>query len=469
MKLKYYMFSLLSLALLLSGCYDRDIDSDNAKVDPLANLEYRIDDDTLRVEWILPGQNELSVKVSSSAETKIIPNNPTSYKYGVVKVGKEYKFTFNALDKEGNMSTGRTIYFTREGSSSISNLMARQVDGTKTVALTWELPNEKTSKIEVRYDDTKIELPGSATTYSLENASEKVYTIGVVSFDEEGNSSETVYTTIRVGSTKIAFLGDAATYNMFLATADDDEIAAGKWFFETYPTGTYLSFEDVKAGTDLTQYRVIWWIRDAQSPRSLLPAISLEETVISAMKKYYTDGGNLLLNTHATNYLWTMGRMKSNFNSEIEMGGGFDNGDVWHVNVSIGKVHDESEHPIYKGLSHILLDGKKCIPLIGSGWKENHNNIWKDICDFYGYGNTDENGYIKISEDNQIKILGTWDGINDYWMMANFEAYSNAEFKGTSIAIGIGAFEWNQNNGRNIYQDNIEKITYNALEYLKTK
>ncbi len=54
-------------------------------------------------------------------------------------------------------------------------------------------------------------------------------------------------------------------------------------------------------------------------------------------------------------------------------------------------------------------------------------------------------------------------------MMANFEAYPNAEFKGTAIAIGIGAFEWNQNNGENTYQGNIEKITFNALEYLKTK
>ena len=469
MKLEYYMSSLLSLALLLSGCYDRDIDSMNAKVEPLANLEYRIDDDTLRVEWALPSQNDLSVKVSSSVETKIIPNNPTSYKYGVVKVGKEYKFTFNAFDKEGNMSTGRTIYFVREGSSSISNLTARQVDGTKKVALTWKLPDEKISKIEVRYDGNKIELPGSATTYFLENASEKVYTIGVVSFDEAGNSSETVYTTIRVGSTKIAFMGNAATYNEFLTSADDDEIAAGKWFFETYPTGTYLSFEDVKAGANLAQYRVVWWIRDAQSPRSQLPAIALEETVLSAMKKYYADGGNLLLNTHATNYLWTMGRMKANFNTEIEMGGGFDNGDTWHINVTIGKVHDESEHPMYRELPYTMIDGKKCIPLIGAGWKENHNNIWKDLCGFYGYSNGDENGYLKISDDNQIKILGTWDGINDYWMMPNFEAYPNTEFKGTSIAIGIGAFEWSQNNGENTYQSNIEKITYNALEYLKTK
>lgn len=68
-----------------------------------------------------------------------------------------------------------------------------------------------------------------------------------------------------------------------------------------------------------------------------------------------------------------------------------------------------------------------------------------------------------------FRILGTWSGITDYFMMANFETYPNSQFKGTSIAIGVGAFEWHQNNVVNPYQKNIEDITRNAIEYLKTK
>jgi hypothetical protein len=49
------------------------------------------------------------------------------------------------------------------------------------------------------------------------------------------------------------------------------------------------------------------------------------------------------------------------------------------------------------------------------------------------------------------------------------ENMPNNNFKGTAIAIGVGGFEWNQNSGLNIYQKNIEDITKNALEYLKTK
>ena len=115
------------------------------------------------------------------------------------------------------------------------------------------------------------------------------------------------------------------------------------------------------------------------------------------------------------------------------------------------------------------MDGKKVIPLIGAGWKENHNSIYKDLCMYYNMNNTDENAYVKISEDSQIRILATWDGINDYFMMANYETLPTEDFKGTAIAIGIGAFEWNQNRSVNPYQKNIEQTTHNAIEYLKTK
>ena len=249
---------------------------------------------------------------------------------------------------------------------------------------------------------------------------------------------------------------------------DDDEKAAADWFFNNYPTGEYLSFDEIANGADLSQYRVLWWIRDSQQTTDL-PAESLDPSVVEAIKKFHIDGGGLLLNTHAVAYLYTIGRMKAKFNTEFTSGDGFDNGDTWNMNVYIGKAHDETSHPIYRGLEWKWMDGKKVIPLIGAGWKENHNSIYKDLCMYYNMNNTDENAYVKISEDSQIRILATWDGINDYFMMANYETLPTEEFKGTAIAIGIGAFEWNQNRSVNPYQKNIEQTTHNAIEYLKTK
>ena len=143
------------------------------------------------------------------------------------------------------------------------------------------LPNEKLSKVEVRYDNKKIELKGDAVNYTIENAANKKYTIGVVSFNEEGQSSESVYTDIRVGKTKVAFLGVTPTRD---GITDDDEKAAADWFFNNYPTGEYLSFDEIANGADLSQYRVLWWIRDSQQTTDL-PAESLDPSVVEAIKK----------------------------------------------------------------------------------------------------------------------------------------------------------------------------------------
>ena len=55
---------------------------------------------------------------------------------------------------------------------------------------------------------------------------------------------------------------------------DDDEKAAADWFFNNYPTGEYLSFDEIANGADLSQYRVLWWIRDSQQTTDLPAAFS---------------------------------------------------------------------------------------------------------------------------------------------------------------------------------------------------
>lgn len=465
MKTNYLLYSVVALASL-SGCYDRDIHSLVPIVPEMSAMDFKVDDDTLRVNWILPSQTgPLSVRVTHTDGTTVIGNDPTSFNYGVIKVNKPYRFTFKLQDAEGNLSEGQTLSFIREGGMSVQDVIARQQDGTRNIQVEWVLPEEKLSKVEVRYDGKSVELPGTSTGCVLDNADFKKYTIAVVSFNEEGQSSESVYTDIKVGSTKVAFLGIASDRS---GITDDDEKAAADWFFANYPTGSYLSFADIERGADLSQYRVIWWIRDSEETVDL-PAESLTPAVLDAIRTYHANGGGLLLNTHAVPYLWRIGRMQAKFNTEFATGAGFENGDTWNMNVYVGKMHDETSHPVHRGLPWAWQDGKKFIRLIGSGWKENHNVIYKDLCDYYQMGNTDENAYLRISEDNNIRILATWDGINDYWMMANFETLPCPEFQGTAIAIGIGAFEWNQNSGKNPYQDNIEKVTGNAIEYLKTK
>ena len=43
------------------------------------------------------------------------------------------------------------------------------------------------------------------------------------------------------------------------------------------------------------------------------------------------------------------------------------------------------------------------------------------------------------------------------------------EYQGTCIALGLAAYEWNQNSNLNVYQDNIMLMTKNILHYLSAK
>ena len=47
------------------------------------------------------------------------------------------------------------------------------------------------------------------------------------------------------------------------------------------------------------------------------------------------------------------------------------------------------------------------------------------------------------------------------------ELNPTTQYKGRCSAIGLAAYEWNQNSGVNVYQSNIELMTNNILTYLQ--
>lgn len=480
--MRIYVY-LLTAALCLSGCYDRDVNVVNPVVGELENIEYQIDNDTLRVSWNLPkNTGTLRVQVNSTDGIITTGQNPSFFKYGVIKVGKEYKFTFKVMDESDNISLGKTIYFVREGGATVSNVRAKQIDGTKNVRLNWTLPSETLSKVEVRYDGKIVELGGTVTQCDIKDLDSKTYSFGVISFNDKGQSSETTYKEIRVGSTKFAFIGLASTYEEFKKSADDDERAAGYWFFEKSGLqAEYVSFADIASGVqNLNDFRALWWIYDSDKGADL-PSEATATAVISAIKNYHALGGGLLLNTHAVAYLWEVGRLTDVYNKTIGSAAGYHNNDTWSMNVQIG-THNESTHPVYDGVELAQnTPTQKLVNLLGAGWKEDHNYVQVEVPAFYGLGNSDEKAY-EAFRSRGIRILSMWSHIQDYYMFANFECEPVNGFKGTAIAIGVGGFEWSQNKpdggkinpyteglNMNTYQSNIELITLNTLEYLKTK
>ena len=206
-----------------------------------------------------------------------------------------------------------------------------------------------------------------------------------------------------------------------------------------------------------------------------LPEAFRNEETINALKSYVKAGGNLLLTTHATQLVVALSRVSDIYAPGIfGSGNGGENPDVWGINAMIGcnpdfaDHYDHRSHPIYQNLAvnSDMYRDHSIYPLIGNGWKEDHNCMW----DFNGIAGLENNPNKLVDFENKTNssVIGTWQHVTDYACAGVIEFKPTADYKGTILCNGIAAYEWHQNNTTNPYQDNIEKLTGNCLDYLKT-
>lgn len=287
-----------------------------------------------------------------------------------------------------------------------------------------------------------------------------------------------IYNDYIITVTELFYIGFLSASLSVEAIMEDDEKAAAEWFFSNYENGEFVSFEDVQSGeVDLAKYRVLWWYFDQSAE---LPEIALDNTVLASVNDFYKSGGGLLLNSHACRYLWSLGRINIQVPMVIGSGEGFENQDTWGIGVTLdsengGWAHDVSNHPVYSGISmNEDGDGYKWFPVIGPGWKEDHNHVMENIPGYFGIGpNDNPEIYVAFTEGLQAEWLGVWAGIRDYWMAGVVEFLPTEQYQGRAIYQGIGGFEFNQNakgeinpEGVNAYQANIYRFTRNSLNYL---
>ncbi|HQB27498.1 MAG TPA: DUF4960 domain-containing protein [Paludibacter sp.] len=261
---------------------------------------------------------------------------------------------------------------------------------------------------------------------------------------------------------KYAFVSE---YENIDQIEDDDEKAAANWFNVFFSAnGSFVPVSSIKNNeVDLSQYKTIWLHIDRED-NSNIPPVFLNEQVVDKFKEYYKQGGNLLLTTHATQYLINLGRTERAPNI-VGVGQSTYNTDVWTINPVIGMVYDHSTHPIYSnGLS---TDNSTypytTIPLIGPGQKEDHNCMWN--LNSFGY---DGNVVDAFERENNAKVIGTWGHVTDFCCAGIVEFLPTSEYKGNCIAIGVATYEWNQNDKTNEYLLNLRRLTSNALSYLAT-
>lgn len=248
-------------------------------------------------------------------------------------------------------------------------------------------------------------------------------------------------------------------------STDDDELASKEWFNTTFSDGTILSGDE-----DFSEFSVIFVHIDRSGLErgvdALLQIVSQE--TVSSLQTYLENGGNLLLTNHATQLLVPLGRIADKWLPNIYgSGDGSSNNDTWGIYSYVGNTYDFCEHPIYDGLSKGSFSyGHDIFPLIGSGVKEDHNCMW----DFNNIPeSTGTNLFEEFRTENAADVIGTWQHVVDLAVGGVVEFKPTETVNGTCIAIGVAAYEWNQNNAANSYQSNVERMTLNAIQYLDSK
>ena len=71
-----------------------------------------------------------------------------------------------------------------------------------------------------------------------------------------------------------------------------------------------------------------------------------------------------------------------------------------------------------------------------------------------------------FQQENQAVVLATWGHVVDWCCAGLVEFLPTESYKGSCIAVGLAAYEWNQNSGANDYHYNIKRMTRNMLVYL---
>ena len=356
--------------------------------------------------------------------------------------------------------------------------VAAQVDG-RNVTLNWTLPaDEDKVGVDVYRNSKLLESLGLVNTYSVTRQPTRTdlyYTVKVKYGDGRVSEGTSVKVYIDQEPPKVGMLIAA---NSEAELEDDDEIAAVNWFKQTYgDKGQVLTAADA-AKINPSDYPMLWIQIDRVGigkGMNNLPTCINSGSLLAKLTEYVKDGGNLLLTKHATQLVAGLGRIENKFDVTIfSDGNGGEGTDIWTTNAVIGSscspAYDHRGHSIFSGLE-VMPKGvqydHESYPLEGSGMREDHNCMW----DLNAYGlptlAPDAKNVVDAFERiTNSTVLATWGHVTDYCCAGIVEFNPTDEYKGRIIAIGLSAYEFNQNSGINQYKKNTETLTKNSIDYL---
>ena len=361
-------------------------------------------------------------------------------------------------------------------SEAVKNLRAEITEGSREVTLRWDNPTmEGQSGVQIIKNNTNIlNIEEVVNSYFIKKAptnEDVTYTVKARYSDGRVSEGQTIHFNIayevKKGGNMIAMLV-AEDY-----TVSDDEQAAVAWFQKNYVDagkGKILTPATVDE-LDVENYAACWVMCD-RIGISLgwenLPGKLAENSTISALKAFGSDGGNLFLTNHATQLTVAVDRIPANYAPGIfGSGEGGQNGDIWGTQPVIGnaegQIYDHSGHDIYRGMNFVSgLYERSIYTFEGAGIKGDHNCMW----DLNSFGLAPNPNVVKAWEDaTSSTVLGTWNHVVDYCCAGIIDFAPTTAYSGRILAVGLAAYEWNIG-GENSCQDQLERFTQNCLSYV---
>ncbi len=274
-----------------------------------------------------------------------------------------------------------------------------------------------------------------------------------------------------VNAQKVAYVGVEKSIGKI---RDLDERNAAIWLTKQF-NGDYLCVDEID-NINLKNYKALWIHVDRWD--GVADIYNQLKVKANKIKSYYKDGGNLFLSVHAVQLLNQIGRIDNKPDIVNAEKGGY-NDDIWSINPIYGidcegpdRIIDRSSDPIYKGMKFKKLKDDtghefKYFPLMGPGWKEDHNCFWSMTVADHPIINESKSKILYWEKRYNAKTLGTWGQVKDYFGAAIVRFYPTKEFKGKCITVSLGAYEWHSNSSTpNSYQHNIEILTTNIIQEL---
>ncbi len=299
---------------------------------------------------------------------------------------------------------------------------------------------------------------------------------------------------------KIAFVGQAAqnttaAWDAMKGTDFDlmDDLTAANWFFSAMTSDatqtTYLSFEDVANGADLSGYHAIWIQYDggwwggevAQFPNNSThcligttgigyntPCNTLSDNFINAVKHYYENGGNLFLGNYAGAIVDEIGAVSKAEYAPNNAWGGLTVDDgattgTWNVRWAA-----DATSPLFTGIPLVTDPGIQApaFTMVESGaLKKNRSNQYS--LNFGPWAPNGDADPLATRKANFLSMVGCKilieNGGENEGQMVMWEASGT---KGTVIAALGGTYDWYVGDPVTGGDRNIKTLTKNSLNYL---